>query len=296
MSLELAWGRWRRRWLRHFCPGYVRRMTAKRRGECLDCPHDIIDSRDLKFYRNSCGYWFADEDDPFRWRGRLGLARAGLAEIVCFSLLFLIASLILALATFWFSPWLAIPLGTVLFLWFQIIFFFRDPPRVIPADPQALLSPADGTVTHVEEVEDPDFPEGRALRISIFLSVFNVHVNRVPRTCRVVGIRYFPGCFLDARHADCAVRNEQLWIDLEESDPPRRLRVKQISGAIARRIVCWLKLHEQVKAGDRFGMIKFGSRTDILVAASDALEVQVRVGNKVKGGATILGRFPERPA
>src|SRR5262245_48970143 len=87
LALELAWGRLRRAWLRRFRPGYVRRMADKRQGECPDCPHQIIDPRDLKFCRNVCGYWFKGEDDPFRWRGRLGLARAGLAEVVVLSLL-----------------------------------------------------------------------------------------------------------------------------------------------------------------------------------------------------------------
>jgi phosphatidylserine decarboxylase len=260
----------------------------------LDTPlpaHDIIDPRDLKFFRNVCGYWFREEDDPFRWRGRLGLARWGLAEVICFSLLFLFLTLVMILDglavhwAFWF------PLPVILFLWFETVYFFRDPNRAIPADPSLLLSPADGTVTHLEEVDDPDFPGARALRISIFLSIFDVHVNRIPRTGKVVNVRYFPGAFLDARNAACAVRNEQLWIDLEEKDSRRPVRVKQIAGAIARRIVCQLKIGEEVQAGDRFGMIKFGSRTDVLIPAGDPLEVKVKVGDHVQGGATALLQF-----
>src|SRR5258708_27036831 len=94
MRLELAWGRWRRTWLRRFRPGYVRLMASLRQGTCPDCPHDIVDPRDLKFVRNVCGYWFHEKDDPFLWRGRLGLARIGLAETIVFSTLFLIASLL----------------------------------------------------------------------------------------------------------------------------------------------------------------------------------------------------------
>ncbi len=101
--------------------------------------------------------------------------------------------------------------------------------------------------------------------------------------------------FLDARHPDCSVKNEQLWIDLEEPDSLRFLRVKQISGAIARRIVCWLKLNERVQAGDRFGMIKFGSRTDVLMAASESIEVLAQVGDRVRGGSTVLLRFNGTP-
>src|SRR5438132_1507514 len=92
IGLELAWGRWRRRYLRRFRPGYVRRMAKLRQGDCPGCMHDIIDSRDLKFCRNVCGYWFKRDDDRFRWRDRLRLARAGFAEIVCFSFLYLAGS------------------------------------------------------------------------------------------------------------------------------------------------------------------------------------------------------------
>ncbi len=291
MALELAWGRLRRAWLRRFRSGYVERMARARQGDCPGCKHDIVDPRDLKFFRNVCGHWFRAEDDAFRWRGRLGLARMGLAEVVCFSFLFgLILAAILILG-FWIHPvvWIAIPI--VLYFWFESVYFFRDPERTIPVDADALLSPADGTVTHIGEVDDPDFPAGRAFRISIFLSVFNVHVNRSPRTAQVINVRYFPGCFLDARREECAVRNEQMWIDLEDVQTQRMIRVKQISGAIARRIVCWLRRGETLKVGERFGMIKYGSRTDVLLSASDAVAVAVKVGDRVKGGVTVLLRY-----
>jgi phosphatidylserine decarboxylase len=288
VRLELAWGACRRAWLRRFRPGYVRRMLERRQGSCPDCPHDIIDPRDLKYSQNVCGFSFRPEDDRFAWRSRLGLARHGLVEIVCFSLLFALLTAALAWAGL-FIHW-AFWIGAVAsaFFWFQAVYFFRDPKRTIPTDPQALLSPADGTVTHVETIEDSDFPAGRILRISIFLSVFNVHVNRVPRTGRVTAIRYFRGDFLDARAADCPVRNEQLWLDLEDEATGRPVRVKQIAGAIARRIVCWLKVGDSVSAGDRYGMIKFGSRTDVLLPATDHSEICVKVGDRVQGGSTVL--------
>src|SRR5262249_38989329 len=93
VQIELAWSRRRRSWLRRFRPGYVRRMVEKRQGDCPHCPHDIIDDRDLKYCRNVCGYWFRPEDDVFRWRNRLGLARPGFAEVICFSALFLVLGL-----------------------------------------------------------------------------------------------------------------------------------------------------------------------------------------------------------
>jgi phosphatidylserine decarboxylase len=291
MNLELAWGRWRRAWLRRVRPRYVEQMAQRRQGHCPNCPHDIIDGRDLKFVRNACGYWFREEDDRFRWRGRLRLARAGLAEVVCFSALFLVVSLVVILAALlWhWAFWVALPV--MLLFWFEIVYFFRDPERSIPTDPTLLLSPADGTVTHLEEVEVPDFPGGRGFRISIFLSVFSVHINRAPRTGRVVNVRYFPGCFLDARQAECAVRNEQLWLDLEEENSRRLVRVKQISGAIARRIVCWAKIGQSIQAGDRFGMIKFGSRTDLLIPTGDLFDLKVQIGSPVKGGSTVLLQY-----
>jgi phosphatidylserine decarboxylase len=291
MELERAWGRWRRAWLRWCRPGYVRGMAGKRQGECPNCTHQIIDSRDLKYVRNVCGYWFRPEDDAFRWRERLGLARYGLAEVVIFSgLLGAIAALISAAGILLNGGFFLALLPPAL-VWLEIIYFFRDPERSIPSDPAALVSPADGTVTHIEEVDEPDFPAGRALRISIFLSIFNVHVNRVPRSGCVKHVRYFPGRYLDARNPRSAVENEQLWIDLDEWATGRPIRVKQISGAIARRIVCWLKPGDVVTAGERLGMIKLGSRTDVLVPAGPGVRVEVNIGDKVYGGSAVLLRF-----
>jgi phosphatidylserine decarboxylase len=291
MRLEQGWGRVRRVLLRIFRPGYVRRMATLRLGDCPGCPHDIIDSRDLKYTRNVCGYYFQEEDDPFRWRNELGFARSGLAEVVLASVVSIVLLVILLFAVNLVHSAFWGPVLLVLLAWGFVLYFFRDPERAIPTDPQALVSPADGRVTHVEEVDERDFPSGRAFRISIFLSPFDVHVNRIPRAGQVVDLRYFPGRFMDARRPECGAVNEQLWIDLEEHQPPRRLRVKQISGAIARRIVCTLKLGEQVWVGDRLGMIKFGSRTDVLVPAGETFDVLVKVGDKVQGGSTILLRY-----
>lgn len=289
MGLELAWGRLRRGWLRRVRPDYVRRMAEKRQGQCPNCPHDVIDARDLKYYRNVCGYWFSPADDAFRWRDRIGFARMGLAELLCFTLAYLALALPLLGLAVGFHALFAVPLVVLTVLYAEVPWFFRDPERTVPNDADALISPADGTVTHVGEVDEADFPGGRAFRISIFLSVFNVHVNRIPRSGRVQRVQYFPGGFLDARHPECGVRNEQLWIDLDDAGRP--MRVKQVAGAIARRIVCWLKPGDEVKAGERLGMIKFGSRTDLLLPAGTPLEVRVKVGDKVHGGSTVLARL-----
>jgi phosphatidylserine decarboxylase len=286
MAIELAWARFRKFWLRKLCPGYVQTMQAKLVGQCPGCTHDIIDTRDLKYTRNVCGYSFRPEDDPYAYRNRLGFARHGFAEMLLFTLAYLVLSggcVAAALEMHW-AFWILLFALSLVEL--EIITFFRDPERVIPADPAVLVSPADGTITHIEEVEEPEF--GKALRISIFLSIFNVHVNRCPRDAEVTNVRYFPGEFLDARNAESAVRNEQLWIDMIEPATRRPIRVKQISGAIARRIVCWLKIGDTLKKGERIGMIKLGSRTDVLVPAGSASEVCVKVGDKVAGGATVL--------
>lgn len=288
--LEAAWGRLRRAFLRRFRPEYVRQMAAKRQGQCADCCHDVIDSRDLKFCRNVCGYHFGPEDDPYHHRGLFPLARAGVAEVVFYSALFLaLAAAFGALAAFVHWTFLVGAVAAI-GLWVFLVSFFRDPERTIPTDTIALLSPADGTVIGVGEVEEPDFPGGRAFRVSIFLSPFNVHVNRAPRTGKVVGLRYFKGCFVAATRGNCDQVNEQFWLDIEEPGG-RLVRIKQVAGAVARRIVCWARPNEELRAGERYGMIKLGSRTDVLMPAGEPMDVLVKVGDKVKGGATVLLRF-----
>jgi len=169
-----------------------------------------------------------------------------------------------------------------------VVYFFRDPVRSIPSDPRAAVSPADGCVTDVERLDESPFYDGPCLRISIFLSVFNVHVNRAPLAGTVRRLEYKPGAFLDARHIDSAVRNEYnaIWMDTELG----AITVRQVSGLIARRIICRCAEGTQLARGEKFGMIKFGSRTDLLLPAH--AEPCVRVGDKVRGGADVVARFP----
>jgi phosphatidylserine decarboxylase len=252
----------------------------------------VIDARDLKFHRPVCGFTFKDEDNAFAWRGRIKFAQAGLAEVAV--ALFVGAAIMAALITaavltqHW-GYWVAAALGGL--TWFQAIWFFRDPNRTIPTgDESALLSPSDGVVTDIEELDDPEFPSEMAFRLSIYLSPLDVHLNRNPRDARVEAVRYFPGRFLTASHYECAVQNEQLWVDLRE-DNGRLIRVKQISGSMARRLVCWLKEGEAVKAGERYGLIKYGSRADIILSASESMDLKVKVGDRVYAGTTVLLRF-----
>ena len=173
--------------------------------------------------------------------------------------------------------WAIIPvLLAAFFLW-----FFRDPERVIPADPGAVVSPADGKVTDVAEVE---VGNNRFKRISIFLNVFDVHVNRSPVTGVIRAAHYKPGKFLNAMNPDCAECNEQNTVTVEGDG--HTIIFKQIAGLLARRIVFTKKIGESVERGERVGLIKFGSRTDLLLEPT--AEVAVRVGDRVKGGSSIV--------
>jgi phosphatidylserine decarboxylase len=174
--------------------------------------------------------------------------------------------------------WLvALPLVlAVFFLW-----FFRDPNRKVPQGEGLIVSPADGVVTEAEWMETTF---GSRLRVSIFLSVFDVHVNRVPISGTVKVVDYREGGFMNAMNPESVLNNEQTMIVIEGEG--YEVAFKQIAGLLARRIVCHLKEGEKVLRGDRMGMIKFGSRCDVLMPAEASL--RVKVGSRVKGGASVL--------
>jgi phosphatidylserine decarboxylase len=173
-----------------------------------------------------------------------------------------------------------------------IVWFFRDPHRIIPTDTTVVVSPADGKVVTIVHLEHDDFIGGPAVMIGIFLSIFNVHINRMPIAARVIGLQYTRGKYLNALRPESARENEQLALRIEGSDPPhRRMIVRQIAGAIARRIVCALKPGDELEAGARFGMIKFGSRTELVMPREQGLQIRVAVGDNVLGGATVLAEF-----
>lgn len=288
-QIELAWGRWRRWYLKTFRKGYVRRMAALRQGDARGAPHEILDPRDLKYCRNLCTCDWATEHDRFRYRDRLFFARWGLAELQLMSYPLLAATIVLALTPFWYT---AVVPGVLLAL---VVYFFRDPPRRVPQEPGLLVSPCDGTMAEITELEFDEYIGGPAVRIGVFLSIFNVHINRAPSRARVIKFRYSPGLFLNALNPESAIRNENLWIGLEEEAVPhRRLIVRQIAGLIARRIVCNLRPGEVVDRGHKFGMIKLGSRTELIVPADPTLRILVKVGDKVHGGRTVLARYEEK--
>lgn len=285
LRIELAWGAWRRWWLKTFRRGYVRRMAETRRGDENRCPHEVLDPRDVKFFRNQGGYRWDPADDPFAWRDCLPFARVGLAELLLMTGACAVAAAGLA---FVWPPLAAGPgLLALFFAW-----FFRNPRRRVPAEPGLVVSPADGKVVTVERLPHDDFVGGPVVVIGIFLSVFNVHINRVPVRSRVIGLHYRRGKFLNALRAASVRENEQLAVRIEEADAPhRRMVVKQIAGAIARRIVCWVAPGETLERGDQFGMIKLGSRTELVLPDEPQLSVEVRPGDHVQAGTSVLARY-----
>jgi phosphatidylserine decarboxylase len=285
LRLELWWGFWRRWYLKTFRPDYVRRMAALRRGEPRGCPHEVLDPRDVKFYRNQGGHYWDAADDPFTWRDRLLVARVGLAELI---LLGGLCAVLTACCAWLYWPSCFIPAALGLF----VVSFFRDPRRAIPADAGAVVSPADGKVVTIGRVPHDEYVGGPAVVVGIFLSVFDVHLNRAPVAARVVGLTYVRGKFWNALRAASARENEQMWIRLEETAAPhRRLVVRQIAGAIARRIVCWIAPGETLDRGAKLGMIKFGSRTELVLPDEPGLVIETRLGEKVRAGASILARY-----
>jgi phosphatidylserine decarboxylase len=179
--------------------------------------------------------------------------------------------------------WSIIPvLLAVFFLW-----FFRDPRRAIPQGEGLIVSPADGKLTAIEHVMTPT---GESVRLSIFLNVFNVHVNRSPITGTLREVRYQKGEFLNAMNPESAEKNEQN-LAVVESDDGYEVAFKQIAGLLARRIVFQRKAGDRLERGERIGMIKFGSRVDVLMPAY--AEIRVKIGDHVKGGATVLAHIPD---
>ncbi|MDR2463128.1 MAG: phosphatidylserine decarboxylase family protein [Verrucomicrobiales bacterium] len=183
--------------------------------------------------------------------------------------------------------WLA-PLAALLFGY--VLWFFRDPERTPPADGDVIVSAADGKVIFVDEVEEPSYTRQKMKRVAVFLSVFDVHVNRLPYAGTIKKITHQPGRFLDARVPDIDVRNEAMsWLVATRRGD---IIIRQIAGLIARRIVAWAKEGDTLAMAERFGMIRFGSRTDVYLPMD--CEVSVRPGERVKGGLTVIARWPRR--
>jgi len=187
--------------------------------------------------------------------------------------------------------WVWWPLSLLIFpvaIW--LVAFFRDPDRVIPTDPRSIVSPADGVVSDVTPVEhDPDL-RSSATRVGIFLNIFNVHVNRSPLDAKVIEVRYKKGKFVSAlRHDQASTDNESNTIVLGDPTTGRPIAVvKQIAGLIARRIICTVKPGDMLTRGQRIGLIKFGSRTELTIHPDLNASVQVEVGQKVQGARDVV--------
>jgi phosphatidylserine decarboxylase len=182
--------------------------------------------------------------------------------------------------------WIASAILLVLALW--VVYFFRDPERTGQRGEQLIVSPADGKVVQIVEVDEPAFVRGRALRISIFMNVFNVHVNRYPVSGKVAYVHYNEGKFLNAASDKASLENEQMSVGIESAHG--RVLVRQIAGLIARRIVNYAKVGAAAEQGTRMGIIRFGSRVDVFMPPDS--RVRVRVGELPVAGVTVLAELP----
>ena len=200
--------------------------------------------------------------------------------------IFLILAL-LAISLWFVKPWLTFVVGLLILYTFA---FFRDPERVSPADPAILVAAADGVVADIVELEENEVLKTRTRRVGIFLSVFDVHTNRAPIDGRITYREHHEGLCLDARSTDCSDKNEAMTWAFQ--NPRATIVVRQLTGAIARRIVGWSQVGDELKKGERFGMIRFGSRTEVYLPL--AATILVKVGDRVAGGSTAIARLPEQ--
>ena len=230
---------------------------------------------------------------------RIPLTKYGLPQVVAYPAAVLAAMIVFPLITAVLLPqWVVIAIETVLagvLIW--ALMFFRDPERRCPSDINLLLAPADGHITEIERVEENIFIGGPALRIGIFLSIFDTHINRAPCNVRIEKITYKKGKYLNAMNPQSGRLNESNDLELIRTDSPKdKLIVRQISGAIARRIVCSAAEGQELAGGERFGMIKFGSRTELYLPVRENAKCLVQIGDKVKAGLTPLVKYEIRDA
>lgn len=215
----------------------------------------------------------------------MNVAREGLPFIFG-ALAIAVAAFVVALTRRSWPLWLLALLLTVVALW--VAYFFRDPERTGERGDKLIISPADGRISHIVEVDEPSFIHGRAIRISVFMNVLNVHVNRYPVSGRVRYLHYNPGKFLNAASEKSSLENEQMSVGIESNG--RRILVRQIAGLIARRIVTYSKDGDMAQQGTRFGLIRFGSRVDVFVPLGS--KVLVKIGDKPAAGTTVLAELP----
>ena len=182
--------------------------------------------------------------------------------------------------------WLLAFVLTLLVLW--VAYFFRDPERTGERGDSLVISPADGRVIDIREVDEPAFLQGRAIRISVFMSVFNVHVNRYPVSGTVQYVHYNPGKFFNAAAEKASLDNEQMSVGVQTAK--HRVLFRQIAGLVARRIVTYSRVGDDAEQGERMGLIRFGSRVDVFVPVGSTIRVQL--GQRPVAGTTILAELP----
>lgn len=223
---------------------------------------------------------------------KIPITKYGLPQVVIYPglcVLAMAAASVLAavnISVFWV---IEVVLAIVL-IW--LLSFFRDPNRKIPAGDNLILSPADGTISDIEVVDEPNFIGGKATRIGIFLSIFSVHINRTPCAVKIEKITYRKGSFINAMNPESGKVNESNDIAMTRlAKPNEKILVRQISGAIARRIVCDAEGGQEFAGGTIFGMIKFGSRTELYLPAESPAKIIVKKGDKVKAGLSILAQY-----
>lgn len=214
----------------------------------------------------------------------MNFAREG-RVFIAIAVLLAVGGVAAALATGSRGLWILGVVLILLALW--VAYFFRDPERTGERDGRLVIAPADGKVVMITEVDEPAFLHGRAQRVSIFMNVFNVHVNRYPVAGTVRFVHYNPGKFLNAITEKSSLENEQMSIGLESGNV--RILVRQIAGLVARRIVTYSREGEHVEQGDRMGIIRFGSRVDVFLPTS--AEIVVRTGDLTTAGTTIVARL-----
>lgn len=220
-----------------------------------------------------------------------GKARRAAIKLLLKSLLALGALILAGFVARWLGTLSGAVTGALMVLWavfaVMVLFFFRDPDPRVPGDSRAVVAPAHGTVDVIDEIKERVFLGGRCRRVSIFLSVFDVHVQNAPVAGTVALVNHTPGQFLNAMRTDCAQFNENVFLGFESSEAPgEKIGVRLIAGLIARRIVPWVKPGETVTRGQRISLIQFGSRVECYLPLN--AKVSVKLGQRVRGGETVI--------
>lgn len=222
-----------------------------------------------------------------------GKATQAALRLIYWTLFFLLALMLAGVLAKLLGDVIVHVAGALVGLWVLFglfcFYFFRDPEPAVPQATEAIVAPAHGTVDVIDEVDEPAFVGGRCRRVSIFLSVFNVHVQRAPVAGRLAYLRHTPGQFVNAMRTDSAAHNENVLLGFASADGPgEKVAIRLIAGLIARRIVVWTELGESVARGERVSLIRFGSRCELLLPLSAKIVAQL--GQSVKGGETVIAQ------